>query len=241
MISSILLASIAPLMISPAHGKKRCAYDSECPPMYECRKHLYSRHKVCAAKHDKFLQSKAPDIIDRVIDDNCERGANNFKRMLHKVARRESNNMWWVPHFHSTDVKGAQRALRRNRRAYADNVFKNDFERWQTVGLFGLNSANFVLKIQDGNPEFDPLWLSMPYYSIKAWYRAAKAAEAKLRSGRLACSQRRTVYWSDVHRAVNGGSLCPRTGKKHDWMKRNAGEMFSRKFILECHGFEADI
>ena len=134
-------------------------------------------------------------------------GSEAFSRYLIAVATRESSLRPGVIHVGDADAYTA--AYKHKRRAHerAGNPFADRPELWLSYGLFGLNS-NYYTRVL--HPHADPRQLCSVRVSIATY---ALAAQGVLRRLPRACGIRRPT-WADVHRAIQGGDLCPDGGRE---------------------------
>lgn len=77
-------------------------------------------------------------------------------------------------------------------------------DRWTTIGLFGLNSNYYAPRL---GARTDPRELCRASSSVRAYVYAARAVLKKMRR----CVS--LVRMGDIHRAVQGGRVCPRRGE----------------------------
>lgn len=136
-------------------------------------------------------------------------GSRAFLRYLTVVATRESSLRPGVIHQLADDQDASAAAYARLRRAHraAGNPFADRPEVWLTYGLFGMNSNNFIRRV---HPHGDPRTLCKVNVAVAAY---ALAVQDVLPRMRRACDIEAPT-WGDVHRAVQGGKLCPRAGRR---------------------------
>lgn len=134
-------------------------------------------------------------------------GSEAFASYLIAVATRESSLRPGVIHVGDADAYTA--AYKHKRRAHerAGNPFADRPELWLSYGLFGLNS-NYYTRLL--HPHADPRQLCSVRVSIATY---ARAAQGVLRRLPRACGVRLPT-WADVHRAIQGGDLCPDGGRE---------------------------
>ncbi|HRI09720.1 MAG TPA: hypothetical protein PKW35_17985 [Nannocystaceae bacterium] len=138
----------------------------------------------------------------------------NFRKLLSLVALRESSYQQGLVHRLSADLTASYQAWRRLSTRYEGNPHSADPTLWQTYGLFGMN-ANYFTLLWD--PAADPRVLCDPIVDIILYRRAAERALRKMQSGPIRCkgSDGETFdvvvepTWGNLHRAVNGGKICP--------------------------------
>ena len=132
-------------------------------------------------------------------------GSDDLRRLMLLVAERESSLQAGVVHRLPQDVAaaGAAWAQARSYHEAADNPHAGDAERWQTYGLFGLNSA-YYLRVWD--PAADPRLLCDAAVSVLTYRRAAERLWRKL--SRAACRKGQVVTWAVLHTAIARGKLC---------------------------------
>lgn len=110
------------------------------------------------------------------------------------------------------DTRGSAAAFRHTRGLYEGNPFADDAERWQTYGLFGMNS-NYFTQVWD--KAADPRVLCDAVVDVLVYQRAAGRILAKL-SKTGACAP----TWENIHAAVSGGKLCPPEARLADFRRR---------------------
>lgn len=134
-------------------------------------------------------------------------GSPAFARYLIAVATRESSLRPGVIHVRDADASaGAYRHRRKAHRA-AGNPHADQPELWLTYGLFGLNS-NYYARVL--HPHADPRKLCSTRVSVATY---ARAAQGVLRRMPRACGIT-SPTWGDIHRAIQGGDLCPDGGRE---------------------------
>ena len=220
-----------PLLFTiPYEEFKHCKSDDDCNIGFSCEKHVFYQDKICKTNRSVLLTQYTPFMIEQYGSMvGCDK---NMIRMLQIIAQRESHGKWWEHHWHQSDIKSIRTSRARLENKYSDSEFWAQKKRWLTYGLFGMNSVNFIHRL---NPQLPPQILKHPYFAILAYKRAADLAFQKLRHG-VKCtnkngeqytfhgSLKNKVTLSDIHAAVSGGSICPRksTSKKEQWMKQHA-------------------
>jgi len=141
-------------------------------------------------------------------------GSKDFAAFLVLVAARESSLQRGLVHRLPQDLMGSAAAWRHTRALYEGNPWQGDAERWQTYGLFGMNS-NYFTQVWD--TQADPLVLCDAVIDVLVYQRAAARVAAKLRrSGACAPS------WANIHAAVSGGKLCPPPAMQDRFRRRAA-------------------
>lgn len=139
-------------------------------------------------------------------------GSRDFAKFLVLVAQRESSLQRGLVHRLAPDVEGSAAAWRRTRDLYPGNPWADDASRWQTFGLFGMNS-NYFTRVWDATS--DPEILCDAVVDVLVYQRAAARIVAKLRrSG--ACAP----TWANVHAAVSSGKLCPGASRVANFRRR---------------------
>jgi len=136
-----------------------------------------------------------------------------FRKLLMLVGLRESSYQQGLIHRLSPDLKGSEHAWRKMNSRYEGNPHADDPEKWQTYGLFGMNSNYFTL-LWDRTA--DPRVLCDPIVDVLLYKRAAERVLRKL-NGTIRCKGADGEYfdyqseptWTNIHRAVSGGKLCP--------------------------------
>jgi hypothetical protein len=128
-------------------------------------------------------------------------GSKTFAAFLVLVASRESSLQRGLVHRLQPDIEGSAAAWRHTRDQYEGNPFAADAERWQTFGLFGMNSNYFTLV---WDRQADPMVLCDAVVDVLVYQRSAARVAAKMRRTG-ACAP----TWANVHAAVSGGDFCP--------------------------------
>ncbi len=145
------------------------------------------------------------------------KASDEFTKLLHMVAMRESSMQQGLVHRLSPDLQGSYAAWRKMQTTYEGNPHADDPEKWQTYGLFGMNSNYFTLL---WDKAADPRVLCDAVVDVLV-YRRAAIRMIKKAGGNIVCKDdngqpydytTRTT-WETVHRAVSGGKLCP---SKHE-------------------------
>lgn len=137
----------------------------------------------------------------------------SFRKLLMLVALRESSYQQGLIHRLSPDLKGSEHAWRKMHSRYEGNPHADDPDKWQTYGLFGMNSNYFTLL---WDRKADPRVLCDPVVDVLLYKRAAERVLRKL-NGTIRCKDENGEWydykseptWTNVHRAVSGGKLCP--------------------------------
>lgn len=156
-------------------------------------------------------QVRTTRLIRAVVD--ATGGSDDFADVLVLVAQRESSLQPGLVHRLPADTKGSTAAFRHTRGLYEGNPFAADAERWQTYGLFGMNS-NYFTPVWDKTG--DPMALCDAVVDVLVYQRAAGRALAKLsKSG--ACEP----TWANIHAAVSSGKLCPPEARLSDFRRRS--------------------
>ena len=145
------------------------------------------------------------------------RASDEFTRLLHMVAMRESSMQQGLVHRLSPDLQGSYAAWRKMQTTYEGNPHADDPEKWQTYGLFGMNSNYFTLL---WDKAADPRVLCDAVVDVLV-YRRAAIRMLKKAGGNIVCKDEQgkpydystRATWETVHRAVSGGKLCP---SKHE-------------------------
>lgn len=156
-------------------------------------------------------QIRTARLIRAVVD--ATGGSDAFADVLVLVAQRESSLQPGLVHRLPKDMQGSAAAFRRTRGLYKGNPFAGDAERWQTYGLFGMNS-NYFTQIWDRTA--DPRVLCDAVVDVLVYQRAAQRMLAKMaRTG--ACAP----TWANIHAAVSSGKLCPPEARLSDFRRRS--------------------
>lgn len=155
-------------------------------------------------------QIRTARLIRAVVDETG--GSDTFADVLVLVAQRESSLQPGLVHRLPADTRGSAAAWRHTRGLYDGNPFAADAERWQTYGLFGMNS-NYFTQVWDRTA--DPQVLCDAVVDVLVYQRAAQRIAAKLRrTGACAAT------WANVHAGVSGGKLCPPEARLADFRRR---------------------
>lgn len=141
-------------------------------------------------------------------------GSKDFAAFLLLVASRESSLQRGLVHRLQPDIEGSAAAWRHTRGLYEGNPFAADAERWQTFGLFGMNS-NYFTAVWDR--QADPMVLCDAVVDVLVYQRSAARVAAKLRR----TGQCRPT-WANIHAAVSGGKMCPPAAKLGPFRRRAA-------------------
>ena len=184
-----MLAAILALLTAPAASYAPCAHAPDQPAP------VATRESQAAAR---------AEIEDAVFDLG---GSPAFALYLIAVATRESSLRPGV--IHTRDAAASSAAYRHRRKAHrkAGNPFADQPELWLTYGLFGLNSNYYARAL---HPHADPRTLCSTRVSVATYARAAAGVLHRLKP---ACGVTRPT-WADVHRAIQGGDLCPDSGRE---------------------------
>lgn len=141
-------------------------------------------------------------------------GSKDFAAFLVLVASRESSLQRGLVHRLQPDIEGSAAAWRHTRGLYEGNVFAADAERWQTYGLFGMNSNYFTAA---WDKTADPMVLCDAVVDVLVYQRSAARVAAKMRKTG-ACAP----TWANIHAAVSGGKFCPGPEKLARFRRRAA-------------------
>jgi hypothetical protein len=182
-----MLAVLLAILTAPAASYAPCAHAPDQPAP------VATRESQAAAR---------AEIEDAVFEIG---GSPAFAQYLIAVATRESSLRPGV--IHVRDAASSSRAYRHKRKAHraAGNPFADQPALWLTYGLFGLNS-NYYARVL--HPHADPRRLCSVRVSVATY---ARAAQGVLRRLPRACGITRPT-WADIHRAIQGGDLCPDGG-----------------------------
>ena len=139
--------------------------------------------------------------------------SDEFSKLLHMVAMRESSMQQGLVHRLSPDLQGSYTAWRKMQDTYQGNPHAEDPEKWQTYGLFGMNSNYFTLL---WDRAADPRVLCDAVVDVLV-YRRAAIRMLKKAGGNIVCKDEHgkpydyttRATWETLHRAVSGGKLCP--------------------------------
>lgn len=135
-------------------------------------------------------------------------GSRDLERLLLLVAERESSLQPGLVHRLPQDLAASYRAFRHTREMYAGNAWVSDTRRWQTIGLFGMNSNYFTI-LWDRTA--DPHVLCDAVVDVLVYRRAlVRALHAFARP--VMCNgieMQIAPTWATLHGAVSGGRRCP--------------------------------
>lgn len=184
-----MLAAFFALLTATSHGYEPCAHAPGLPPP-----------PIESAGQE---QTRA-DIAAAVAELG---GSPAFTAYLIAVAARESSLRPGVIHTRDADASAAAYKHRRKAHRAAGNPHADRPELWLTYGLFGLNSNYYSRAL---HPHADPRQLCSTRVSVATYARAAQGILRRLRS---TCGITRPT-WADVHRAIQGGDLCPDGGRE---------------------------
>lgn len=145
------------------------------------------------------------------------KASDEFHKLLQLVAARESSLQQGLVHRLSPDLEGSYSAWRKMQKTYEGNPHAADPTKWQTYGLFGMNSNYFTLV---WDKAADPRILCDAIVDVLV-YRRAAARMIRKAGGNIVCKDEQgkpfnyttKATWETVHRAVSGGKLCP---SKHE-------------------------
>mgnify|MGYP000087068736 FL=1 len=131
-------------------------------------------------------------------------GSPMFARYLIHVAARESSLRPGVIHRKDAELAAAAYRRLRGRHRAAGNPWANRPEAWLSYGLFGMNSNYWAGEV---DPKADPRRLCELTYAVQTYAAAARSRLPRIRSCGVAVPR-----WGDIHRAIQGGSVCPDGG-----------------------------
>jgi len=154
-------------------------------------------------------------VIEQVVSAS---GAHpDLGKLLTLVAERESSWQLGVVHRLPADLDGSRAAWRHTRALYEGNAWAADASRWQTYGLFGMNSSYFTVV---WDRAADPRILCDAVVDVLVYQRALVRALRRL-SAPVECDGemvRVAPTWAALHGAVSGGRRCPT--EQRDFHKR---------------------
>jgi hypothetical protein len=154
-------------------------------------------------------------VIEQVVSAS---GAHpDLGKLLTLVAERESSWQLGVVHRLPADLDGSRAAWRHTRALYEGNAWAADASRWQTYGLFGMNSSYFTVV---WDRAADPRILCDAVVDVLVYRRALVRALRRL-SAPVECDGemvRVAPTWAALHGAVSGGRRCPT--EQRDFYKR---------------------
>lgn len=154
-------------------------------------------------------------VIEQVVD---AMGAHpDLAKLLTLVAERESSWQLGVVHRLPADLDGSLAAWKHTRSLYVGNAWVADSARWQTYGLFGMNSSYFTVV---WDRAADPTILCDAVVDVLVYRRALVRALRRLASPVECDGQMVRVRptWAALHGAVSGGRRCPT--EQRDFHKR---------------------
>lgn len=131
-------------------------------------------------------------------------GSPMFARYLIHVAARESSLRPGVIHRKDAELARAAFQRLRSRHVAAGNPYARIPALWQSYGLFGMNSNYWAGEV---DPSADPRKLCDLAHAVQTYAAAARSRLPRIRSCGIA-----TPRWEDIHRAIQGGSVCPDGG-----------------------------
>lgn len=195
-----------------------CEENSQCSYGFECKSHFYYNKPICKAKNSQLLTKLTPLLIKGYssglgIDEN-------MTKLLLAVSKRESNNAWWENHFIKSDITAIRKSSKRL------NLYLPPDSKHGTYGLFGQNSVLFLNHLPN---DYSPEILMHPFFAILAYKTSADKAYLKLKKG-VVCNGKKyhgryknKPTLSDIHNAVSGGKICPRShnDKREKWLRNN--------------------
>lgn len=141
------------------------------------------------------------------------KASDGLHKLLQLVAMRESSMQQGLVHRLTPDLEASINAWRKTAKLYEGNPHYADPAKWQTYGIFGMNSNYFTL-VWDN--QADPQILCDAIVDILV-YRRAAARVIRKAGASIKCTDdqgREFDYttkatWETIHRAVSGGKLCP--------------------------------
>lgn len=144
--------------------------------------------------------------------------SDDFSKLIHLVAMRESSLQQGLVHRLSPDLEGSYSAWRKMSKSYEGNPLAKDPTVWQTYGLFGMNSNYFTMV---WSKAADPRVLCDAVVDVLVYRRSAARMLRKVSGQTIVCKDEKgnpynyttKATWETVHRAVSGGKLCP---SKHE-------------------------
>lgn len=131
-------------------------------------------------------------------------GSPMFARYLIHVAARESSLRPGVIHRNDAALADAAYQRLRGRHHAAGNPWAGQREVWLGYGLFGMNSNYWAGEV---DPRADPRRLCDLAYAVQTYAAAARSRLPRIRGCGIT-----TPRWEDIHRAIQGGRVCPDGG-----------------------------
>lgn len=161
-------------------------------------------------------QERTTKVINHVL--KRLKASDDFSKLIHLVAMRESSLQQGLVHRLSPDLEGSYSAWRKMSKSYEGNPVAKDPTVWQTYGLFGMNS-NYFTMVWD--KAADPRVLCDAVVDVLVYRRSAARMLRKVSGQTIVCKDEKgrpynyttKATWETVHRAVSGGKLCP---SKHE-------------------------
>lgn len=141
------------------------------------------------------------------------KASDDFHKLIQLVAMRESSMQQGLVHRLTPDLEASINAWRKTAKLYEGNPHYADHSKWQTYGIFGMNSNYFTL-VWDN--QADPRVLCDAIVDVLV-YRRAVARVVRKAGAAIKCEDEQgrqydyttKATWETVHRAVSGGKLCP--------------------------------
>lgn len=185
---ALIFALLSSLWARP-HGYEPCSHAPDQP----------------APARDRHQQAQVRAAIAAAVSEVG--GSPAFTAYLTAVAGRESSFRPGI--IHVRDAAHSTAAYRHKRRSLiaAGNPHARRPELWLTYGLFGLNSNYYSTAL---HPHADPRQLCSTRVSVATY---AKAGQRVLRRMPRACGIDQPT-WADLHRAIQGGHICPDGGRE---------------------------
>lgn len=141
------------------------------------------------------------------------KASDDFLKLLQLVSMRESSQQQGLVHRLSADLEGSISAWKKTAKLYEGNPHYADASKWQTYGLFGMNS-NYFTVVWDN--QADPRVLCDAIVDVLVYRRAAARVIRKAGAAIKCQDENGREYdyttkatWETIHRAVSGGKLCP--------------------------------
>ncbi len=227
----------APSLEAPGIGEDFMDVEIEEPFVFAphgCVNELGQRRPKIEEAEQEATKRLIRHVVERM--NTKKKGAKNdsFLKLLMLVALREASFQKGLVHQLPADQWGSIAARRKMKPKYKGNSHNNDPEKWQTYGLFGMNSNYFTIL---WDKLADPRVLCDPIVDVLAYKRAAERARRKLGTT-IRCKDADGDFydykdkstWINIHRAVSRGSACPHKNEAHeneknDYFRRRAARL----------------
>lgn len=173
----------------------------------QCVHGVNDKRPKLTRNEQKRTQAVLAHVVKRL------KASDDFHKLLQLVSMRESSQQQGLVHRLSADLEASVSAWKKTAKLYEGNPHYADASKWQTYGLFGMNSNYFTVVWDD---QADPRVLCDAIVDVMV-YRRAAARVVRKAGAAIKCQDengRDFMYttkatWETIHRAVSGGKLCP--------------------------------